>query len=85
MNIDGYQHYLTQIGKWDSISGNEIQKLLRLEKDLDIDLDDFIRYEGNYSIVETLDNMMTEDMRYNEPLQFAINRYMVYKLSETDK
>lgn len=44
MDIDGYQDYLVEIGKWDSISGREIQKLAKLEHDLDIDIDDFIPY-----------------------------------------
>lgn len=44
MDIDGYQDYLVEIGKWDSISGREIQRLAKLEHDLDIDIDDFIPY-----------------------------------------
>ena len=85
MDIDKYQHYLKCNGKWDSFAGSEIQRLLKFEKDLQIDLDDFIPYNENYSIVETLNKMMTDEMKYNEPLWFAINRYMVYKLNETSE
>ena len=85
MNIDKYQYYLKCNGKWDSFAGNEIQTLLKFEKDLQIDLDNFIPYNENYFVIETLNSMMTDEMKYNERLQFAINRYMVYKLNETNE
>ena len=85
MNIDGYQSYLKRINKWDSFAGNEIQKLAAMEKQLNIDLDDYIPYNGNYAVVEALHGLMTEDMRYSETLNFAINRYMVYRLGESDE
>ncbi len=85
MNVEGYQSYLEHSGKWDAFAGNEIQKLLKLEKDLQIDLDDYIPYNGDYSLVDKLNGMMSDEMRYNEPLHFAINRYMVYRLSETEE
>lgn len=81
MNIDGYQEYLKKTSKWDSNAGNEIQRLLKLEKDLQIDLDDFIPYNGDYSVSERLNSIMTDEMKFHEPLQFAINRYIVYKMS----
>ncbi len=52
MDIDGYQDYLVEIGKWDSISGREIQRLAKLEHDLDIDIDDFIPYNEDYDKVK---------------------------------
>jgi len=85
MNIEGYQHYLKSINKWGSFAGNEIQKLVGLEKLLHIDLDDYIPYNGDYSVVERLNKLMTDEMRFSETLQFAINRYMVYRLSESER
>ena len=32
MDVEGYQAYLKDNGKWDSFAGKEIQKLLKLEK-----------------------------------------------------
>lgn len=85
MNVDGYQSYLKSKNQWNTFAGNEIQKLLALENHLNIDLDDYIPYGGDYSVVVELNGLMPEEMRVSETLQFAINRYMVYKLSDSDE
>ena len=84
MDIDVYKHYLKSNGRLDLFAENEIRRLAQFENDLQIDLDDFIPYNKDYSLCDKLMDMMTEEMKNNEPLWFAINRYMAFKVLEAE-
>lgn len=84
MDIEGYRKfrkYMNNKIEDDRIVDDEIQILLRLEKEFNINLDDFIPYNGNYSVCAKLDAIIG-DLKYDERIFFIINRYMRFKLEE---
>jgi len=84
MDKAGYKTYLQSLGKQQHNIGR-IQELLELEQELNMNLDDYIPYNGDYSKVSALDAILPEEKLYNERLSFSINSYMRYRLSSFDK
>ncbi len=84
MDKAGYKAYLQALGNQQHYIGH-IQKLLELEQKLNINLDDYIPYNGDYSKVSALDAILPKEQQYNEKLGFSINSYMRYRLSGYDK
>ena len=76
----GYKAYLQALGNQQHYIGR-IQMLLELEQELNIDLDDYIPYNEDYSKSAALDAIMPEEKRYDERLFFSINSYMNHRLS----
>ena len=83
MDKVGYKAYLQSLGNQQHYIGR-IPELMELEKTLNINLDDYVPYNNDYSKVDTLDALLPEEKLYNERLQFAINSYMRYRLSGFD-
>lgn len=85
MDKAGYKIYLQSLGNQQHHIGR-IQKLLELEQELNINLDDYIPWNNDYSKMDVLfDAILPEEKRYNEPLMFSINSYMHYKLENLEK
>ena len=82
MNAEGYRQYLAAREALDELALREIARLEALEKELSLELDDFIPY-ADVSPVLALHDAMPEELTCDEALGFAINRYMVYKLEES--
>lgn len=80
MDKAGYKAYLQSLGNQQHYIGR-IQDLWELEQELNINLDDYIPYDGDYGKVSALDAILPEEKRYNEKLGFSINSYMRYRLS----
>lgn len=59
---------------------DSIQKLVDLEKKYQINLDDYIPYEGNETAIFELDSLFDKKDRYSEKLFMEINSYFRYKL-----
>ena len=83
MDRAGYKAYLQALGNQQHYIGR-IQMLLDLERELNIDLDDYIPYDQDYSKSAALDAIMPQEKRYDEKLWFSINSYMLYRLSGFD-
>lgn len=83
MDKVGYRAYLQSLGNQQHHIGR-IPELMELEKTLNINLDDYVPYNNDYSKVDALDAILPEEKLYNERLQFAINSYMRYRLSGFD-
>jgi len=83
MNKAGYKAYLQSLGNQQHYIGR-IPELMELEKTLNINLDDYVPYNGDYSKVDALDALLPEEKLYDERLQFSINSYMRYRLSGFD-
>lgn len=83
MNKVGYQAYLQSLGNQQHYIGR-IPELLELEETLNINLDDYVPYNDDYSKVNALNALLPEEKLYNERLQFSINSYMRYRLSGFD-
>lgn len=81
MDKAGYKAYLQALGNQQHYIGR-IQMLLELEQELNIDLDDYIPYNEDYSKSAALDAILPEEKRYDERLFFSINSYMNYRLSD---
>lgn len=84
MDKAGYKAYLQSLGNQQHYIGS-IQELLELEQELNIDLDDYIPYDDDYSKVSALNTILPMEKRYNERLNFSINSYMCYRLSGFNK
>lgn len=84
MDKEGYKVYLQLLGNQKYYIGH-IQELVELEQELNIKLDDYIPYNGDYSKITALDDILPEEKRHNERLGFLINSYMRYRLSAFDK
>ena len=84
MDKAGYRAYLQSLGNQQHYIGR-IPELMELEKVLNINLDDYVPYNGDYSKVSALDAVLPEENLYDERLQFSINSYMRYRLSGFDK
>lgn len=84
MDKVGYKAYLQSLGNQQHYIGR-IQELLELEQKLNINLDDYIPYNGDYSRVSALDAILCKEQLYNERLGFSINSYLRYRLSGYDK
>lgn len=80
MDKVGYKAYLQSLGNQQHYIGR-IPELMELEKTLNINLDDYVPYNNDYSKVDALDALLPEEKLYNGRLQFAINSYMRYRLS----
>lgn len=80
MDKAGYKAYLQSLGNQQHYIGR-IQELWELEQELNINLDDYIPYDGDYGKVSVLDAILPEEKRYNEKLGFSINSYIRYRLS----
>mgnify|MGYP006916047798 CR=1 FL=1 len=80
MDRIGYKAYLQSLGNQNHYIG-QIKALIDLEKELHIDLDDYIPYNGDYSKPAALTAMLPDWQKYNEKLNFSINSYMRYRLS----
>lgn len=83
MDKVGYKAYLQSLGNQQHYIGR-IPELMELEKTLNINLDDYVPYNNDYSKVDALDALLPEEKLYNGRLQFAINSYMRYRLSGFD-
>jgi hypothetical protein len=84
MDKVGYKKYLQSLGNQNHYIGG-IQKLVEIEQELNIDFDDYIPYNEDYSKAgKLLDEILPEKIRYNEPIIFSINSYMRYRLSGFD-
>lgn len=81
MDKAGYKAYLQSLGNQQHYIGR-IEDLWELEQELNINLDDYIPYDGDYRKVSALDTILPEEERYNEKLEFLINSYIRYRLSE---
>lgn len=84
MNKAGYKAYLQSLGNQQHYIGG-IQELLELEQELNIDLDDYIPYDDDYSKVSALNAILPMEKQYSKRLIFSINSYMRYRLSGFDK
>lgn len=84
MDKAGYRAYLQSLGNQQHYIGR-IQELWELEQELNINLDDYIPYDGDYSKISALEAILPEKKRYNERLFFLMNSYMRYRLSDFDK
>lgn len=80
MDKAGYKAYLQSLGNQQHYIGR-IPELMELEKSLNINLDDYVPYNDDYSKSDALDALLPEEKRYDERLQFSINSYMRYRLS----
>lgn len=76
MKIDAYREYLRSINMDDSMSGKQIQMLLKFEHDHKIDLDDYVPISDESDLIERLNKLQSKEEEWCEPLQFAMNRYM---------
>ena len=76
MDKDGYLIYLQSLGNQEHYIGS-IQKLVALEQELKISLDDYVPYNEDYSKSEKLHSILPTEITYDEPLMFAINSYTV--------
>lgn len=86
MDKEGYKAYLQSLGNQQYYIGlGRIQELLELEQEFNIDLDDYIPYDDDYSKVSALDAILPMEKRYSERLNFSINSYMRYRLSGFEK
>lgn len=83
MNKDRYKAYLQSLGNQQHYIGC-IPELLKLEQELNINLDDYIPYNDDYSKVNELNTILSKEKLYSEKLQFSINSYMCYCLSDFD-
>lgn len=83
MNRKGYKAYLQALGNQQHYIGR-IRMLIDLERELNIDLDDYIPYNGDYSKCAALDAILPQEKQYDEGLEFSINSYMRYRLSGFD-
>lgn len=81
MDSAGYKSYLQLLGNQHHYIGY-IQKLVELEHELSINLDDYIPYNDDYSKVDELNAVLPKDKLYDERLSFSINSYMRYRLSD---
>ncbi len=84
MDKAGYKAYLQSLGNQQHYIGG-IQELLELEQELNIDLDDYIPYDDDYSKVSALNSILPMEMRYDERWNCLINSYLCYRLSGFDK
>lgn len=84
MDKYGYKFYLQSLGNQQHYIGR-IQELINLEKELNIDLDDYIPYKNDYSRVDALNAILPVERLYNEKLQSSINSYMRFRLSGCDE
>lgn len=82
MDKKGYIAYLQSLGNQQHYIGG-VSDLLELEKEQNIDLDDYIPYNGDYSRVSALDDILPKEKRYNEKLVFNVNSYMRYRLQSS--
>lgn len=83
MNRTGYKAYLQTLDNQQHYIGR-IQILLDLERELSIDLDDYIPYNEDYNKCAALDAILPQEKRYDERLWHSINSYMRYRLSDFD-
>lgn len=81
MDQKGYKAYLQSLGNQQHYIGR-IQDLLDLEKELNINLDDYVPYNGDYGKVDELNSVLPNEKLYDERLFFSINSYMRYRLSD---
>lgn len=84
MDKVGYKAYLQSLGNQQHYIGL-IPELIELEKLLNINLDDYVPYNSDYGKVNALNALLSKEKLYNERLQFSINSYSRYKLSDFDK
>ena len=84
MDKNGYKTYLQLLGNQQHYIGF-IQKLVDLEKELNIDLDDYIPYNGDNSRIDALEAILSTERLYDEQLQFSINSYMRFRLRDCNK
>lgn len=80
MDKAGYKAYLQSLGNQQHYIGG-IQELQELELKLNINLDDYIPYNGDYGKVSALKAMLPKEKRYSEKLGLLVNSYMCYRLS----
>lgn len=83
MDKVGYKAYLQSLGNQQHYIGR-IPELIELEKTLNINLDDYVPYNSDYSKVSALNALLPKEKLYNEKLQIIINSYMRYRLSGFD-
>ena len=81
MDQKGYKAYLQSLGNQQHYIGR-IQDLLDLEKELNINLDDYVPYNGDYGKEDELNSVLPNEKLYDERLFFSINSYMRYRLSD---
>ena len=82
MDKRGFIAYLQSLGNRDNDSiRNAVERLDKFEQEFNIMLDDFIPYNNDYSKVAALDAIQSIEKR-GMPLAFAINDYMLYRLSD---
>ncbi len=84
MDKVGYKDYLRSLGNQQYYIGL-IPELIELEKSLNINLDDYVPYNSDFGKINALNALLPKDKLYSERLQFSINSYMRYKLSDYDK
>ena len=78
-----YIAYLQSLGN-QNLYISSVSELLELEKELSINLDDYIPYNDDYSKVSALDKLLPKEKRYDEKLFFNINSYIRYRLQCSD-
>lgn len=83
MDQKGYIAYLQSLGNQQYYIGG-VSELLELEKELNIDLDDYIPYNEDHCRVSALEDILPKEKRYNKKLFFNINSYMRYRLQCLD-
>lgn len=84
MDKEGYKTYLQSMPNKNNYIA-DIPMLIQLEKELNINLDDYIPYNNDYSKNSALDAILPKSKQYDERLQFSINSYVRYRLSGLDK
>lgn len=81
MDIAGYIAYLqSALGNQNHYIGS-IKELLELERVLDINLDDYIPYNGDCKKIKNLYSNLPDDKLYSKRLAF-INNYIRYRLED---
>lgn len=80
MKVQEFITYLEAKRRYDAFAESEIQLLLSLEKDLNVNLDDYIPFDDHFELIASLTSKMPQEIQWDEPLQFAINRYMRFRL-----
>lgn len=83
MDKIGYKVYLQSLGNQQHYIGM-IPVLLELEREYNINLDDYIPYNNNYRKVDALNEILPDEVLYNEKLALSINSYICYRLSGFD-
>lgn len=83
MDKVGYKAYLQSLGNQQHYIGM-IPELLELEREYNINLDDYIPYNDDYRKVDELNAILPDEVLYCEKLAFSINSYMRYRLNNFD-